>query len=436
MELLLEKKVKPLKQPNYKYLNFNVDEEKITIEEAINELDESIKSINSTTKSISKAQLETQQLINALNDDSGHWISDHIFRPDNPKRKKEALDSLKTLKSNLEKAEKLSFDAGQVNLPNLRSMANTVKTWPGYFTDLKPVLNTNITIIKPNKEGNIIGTIQFFVGTFVGGSWKLYGWAKNSRHSFIKGYLIGSLITGFIGSIFSAEKRKATFEEIKKNATEANGEVLELIDNLEEINEQVESKFRETNQILEEAKFAKKGSLTSQIKTLEALTQASLIIKDWSASYKAMLKKIEKGRKTPSEYAYDTAEDIVYKEEAVLGITFDNENERIDAIQKVFYLTYLLDWKNDGPGYEKLKNCIESDLPENEKEAQLIEIIQEIGNEVQISEEQTNFILIRALLILGLNPSQIIKITNIIGVLTEKETIDKIEFFKELSQVA
>ncbi|NQY43903.1 MAG: hypothetical protein HRT87_11235, partial [Legionellales bacterium] len=318
----------------------------------------------------------------------------------------------------------------------LRTMATTVKTWPEYFDDLKPILNTNITIARPGKDESIIGTIQFFVGTFVGGAWKLFGWAKKSKYSFTKGFLIASLITGFIGSIFNADKRKATFEEIKKNADEANKEVLELIENLKTINNQVVLKFEQTNKILEEAKFVKSGTLTSQFKTLEALADASIIIADWAASYKVLLKKITKGRKSPSDLAYDTAEDVVYKEEAVLGVVFDNEDERIEWTQKVFYLTYLLDWNNDGPGYLQLKECVDSSMSSEEKELGIETIMNEIRDEVEISPEQINFVLIRSLLILNLNPAEIIEIVTKIGVLSKQEVMEKIVLYEDINIAA
>jgi len=415
--------------------SLNYQEEPISIESAIAELDSTIMTLKETTSDLLRAKADTEQLIRALNDDSGSWLADHIIRPDNPKRKKEAIASLETLKTNLDKSIVLSMKAKDENLPELRMMANTVKTWPQYFIDLEPIINTNLTLAEPIKDMNIIDTIQFIVGVFVGGSWKLFGWAKKAKFSFTKGYLVAYLIAGFIGAIFSAESRKHEFEEIKKNADEANKEIIDLIDNLQEINNQVDLKFTQTNTILEEAEFVRPGTLNSHFQTLNALEKATIIIKDWAASYGVMLVKINRGR-NPKTTAFDTAEDIVLKEEQVLGVVFMNEDERIEVIQKVFYLTYLIDWNEGGPGYLKLKECIESSGSQEEKLQCITSTINEIGVEVGISEEQTNFVLIRALLILNLDPAEIINIVEAIGVLSRIEIEEKIAVFEEFKDVA
>lgn len=406
-----------------------------TINEVIRDIVVAIEDQRETTSNLYDILRDVEKLLNSLENDQGAWLADGLFRPGNKERKSDAIDSLKTLKGIVLDAIKLSEKATNTNLPDLKEMATTVKTWPEYFDDIKSVDYTNDTIHQVD-DNDAINNIFKGINIFAAGNWKVLGKITKRKTSFSASLLVLEGVRIFVGAIFSGEKRKATFEKIKNDADNNIELMNEIVEELNTLNKSIEQKFHETSIILVEAKFAIPGSVGTHGEILERLVQATLVIKDWAANYKVMRRELSEDiddidALTPRQQSKATAKRIIWKEEELLKIKYNDEKERIEWVQKVFYLTYLIDWEDgyEGPVYMKLKAEIEKEQDEEEKIAGVKLIINETGREVGISENQENFVLIRTFLILGLNPEEIINIVVGIGVLTKGEVEEKISFF-------
>jgi len=401
-------------------------------------------------KSVGSAVNDCQSTIDDLNQDSGGFLSDHIWYPDNPARKQKAITLFRELKEKYETSEKL-IDKNIINIKDLEDIYITTKSWDSYLTKLTPITETSLVLNNTDSNTFNFKFINSIIAINAGAAWKLLNWAKGTKGSFGGSAVVVSLALGFITSIFSGASRKKNFEEMITKATEAIEHVDNLNNELISMDRDARDKFYEISTVLEEGSFVKKGTFTKLFddkleitmdnadreEFFAALYNATEEMKIWSNGYSGMLISIKRRKLEVLAAADMAAGDLVYeflaKElgyDTVLNITDEDEKKYEKEIiyytanvTKLFVLTYQINIiKND--------DDINKEFDEDKKLFLIKEKINEITKLLILSDEEKNYMLIRALLLNNFNPHEIIEIVDLPKAKVE-EKIESIQNFDE-----
>lgn len=408
------------------------------------------KELSDLRKDVGSAIVNCDNTINELNSDSGGFLSDNIWYPGNPARKKEAITLFKELKEKYEISENL-IDKNIINIKDLEDIFITTKSWDSYLETLTPISETSLLLEKKDSETFDFSFINKIISLNAGGAWKLARWAMGKKGSFGKSSMVVSLAFGFITSIFSGGARKKKFEDMIKDAKEAIRNVESLNKELTSMDKDSRTKFYEISLVLEEGAFVNKGTFTKFFDNklevsmdsihrrdfFEALYNATNEMKIWSNAYNNMLLNMRRRKKDAEEAAFEAAGDLVFQflakklgYDSVLDITekeeIEYENEidiYTNEITKLFTITYLI---------SEIKSSAEEnkDLDKNQKIDLIKEEITTRTKLLGLDDKDKNYILIRALLLNNFDPHEIIEIVDLPKIIVE-EKIDSIQNFDE-----
>lgn len=378
-------------------------------------------------KDLGTAIINAQKVIDDLKSDSGSFLGDHLWYPDNPKRKAKAIDLFESYIKKCEQAEKLT-DQNQRNTTDLLSVLISTQSWGTYLSTLTPVADTSQLLKKPGDSGELdFKVINLVTATSVAGAWKLFNYAKKANSSFSKAYIGATLALGFIQSIFNGKARKDNFEQLIKDGEKSNKSIDELIGSLEEMNKEAHQKFYDISQVIEKAKFAPRGEFTNLFnkETLEisadderrraffsTLERATTEMREWYVRFMDMLTDIEEGD-DPKLSAKRAARNTVSYEERISGNEYSptEKEARKTLLTKVFLLSYEL-----------------NNMKEDNQDLEVItKNVQDIADECGLDGDERDYVLTRALLLNGFNPGEIIEIVDA----PEAVTIQKIELVTE-----
>lgn len=415
----------------FEEISFDLSELRKNIGSAINKCDNSVKELES---------------------DKGGFLSDHVWYPDNPKRKKKAISLFKELKQKYLESERL-IDKNLINIKDLEDIYITTKSWDSYLQTLTPISETSLLLETQSSETFNFSFINKVIAVNAGGAWKLINWAMNKKGSFGKSSIVVSLAFGFITSIFTGGARKKKFDEMIKEAEKAIKDVEELNNELSSMDKDSRIKFYEISVVLEEGAFVKKGTFTKffdeklnvsmdnihRKEFFDALYNATNEMKIWSNAYTNMLLNMRRRKRDVLSAAEEAAGDLVFsflaKElgyDTVLDITeedeikYEKEIEKYTSeVTKLFVLTHTI---------SEIKNEVEENenLEDDEKIAKLKEKINERADLLELDEENRNYILIRALLINKFNPNEIIEIVDLPKAVIEDKIENIISFDEEV----
>lgn len=312
----------------------------------------------------------TRQKLEKEGDD---FFSD-IFRPDNPKRRKDAIKALKILEREIDTALEKAAELENLSV-ELKLVIGYMHDWSDCVIGLIPLLKLNVAVPEFSTTftdvwhdlmniGLIIASV-FLASTLVTGPLGLTGFAIT----------LGALgLLGLIGGIFAAQERKDAFENIKRKADKTTAKIQQ------EVTAKLAKALAETHQFFNDAALSlKRAGLSdsdslSPEKVAKAFETHVGVIKQWRDGYHIMTTLIHNKQMDGTEAAK-------------LGATVlaGGDSVKQAKLAKVLHGAYLLD-KGDS--------------------------VADIAKILEISAEEAKQLQAREMLMKGKTPADIAKILN------------------------
>ncbi|GAA4273376.1 hypothetical protein U6A24_20690 [Aquimarina gracilis] len=305
----------------------------MSLETFLKELKHRKKELEHLKASVISGKSNAQRVLSAIKNESSNianFFGDNIFRPDNRRRKKQAIDAIDRLIELCGSSEDIIDDL--LNKKDYcQQIGNDMGEWRETIVNFFPIIgSTSIIVPEFSKDWGVEIFAQLSV--IVIGA----GFASMAKYGFKAGLAIAAigLLIGVIAGIVAGEKRKVLFEEFKQDADKSYREVdREIYRPLLKAQKEMNAFFKDLGNLLVKTGWVNKNRSNDIIHLVDVINKKSSEIKNLRIGYNMTMTMMQ-GRETKD---LENILDLVLK-----GVFGNIKNkEEIATILKISYFDQI-----------------------------------------------------------------------------------------------